>query len=126
MRFAERSRALFVLVLSAVLFAAAGCAGGNEARKQEQAFRRSFQKVYERYTGYETRKALALARDEDGQWAYGYARGQESEMQAVNTAKQQCERQRARYGVRVSCRTYAVGDEIVGDPALLEELPSEE
>lgn len=105
---------------------AAGCGSSGQAREEEQAFKRKFRTVFAQYRQYETEKALALANGEDGNWAYGYARGQESQMQAVNAAKEQCERRRARYNVQAQCQTYAVGNEITGDPTLVKEQSSEE
>jgi hypothetical protein len=111
-----RSAAAAVLVGSALL-GAAGCAGSGEARSRE--FRQSFRRAFERYQDFEADKSMALARDANGNWAFGFARGQQGEMQAVNKARQQCEQQRARYEVASRCQTYAVGEEITGDPALV-------
>ena len=113
-----RSAAAAVLVGGALL-GAAGCAGSGETRTG--AFRESFRQIFESYRRFEADKSLALARDESGNWAFGYAHGQKGEMQAVNKAKRQCEQQRARYEVEARCQTYAVGAEITGDPALLRE-----
>jgi hypothetical protein len=121
-----RLRALFISGLSIVLGAgallgAAGCGGSGQTRKKKRDFQQTFRRIFKKYQGFETEKSLALARDSGGNWAYGFARGQEGELAAVNKAKQQCEKQRARYEVEARCRTYAVGDEITGDAALVEE-----
>lgn len=101
-----------------------GCAGGDEAAHQ-QDFRREFRIVYERYQQFEPEKSLALARDESGEWAYGYAQGFGEEIKAVNEAITRCQRQRSRYGVTSRCRTYAVGNDITGDPALVADPPAQ-
>jgi hypothetical protein len=125
MTYVKRYEALVAAFMAAALLGAAGCAGGDQAREAEQAFRRSFRVAFERYQRYEPSKALVLAHGDGGQWAYGYARDQNGQMQAINAAKQRCRRERARYGVEAPCRTYAIGDEITGDPALVEEVRSE-
>lgn len=114
-----------VLLASALLGTGTGCGSSGQAREAERAFEQKFRMVFAQYRQYEAEKALALANGEDGNWAYGFARGQESQMQAINAAKEQCERRRARYNVQAQCQTYAVGSEITGDSALVQESPEE-
>ena len=126
MRYFGRLRALAAFVLGALLASTgAGCGGSGQAREAEQAFRRDFRAVYEQYRRFETDKALVLAHDQEGRWAYGFARAQVGEMQALNAAKEQCRRRRAQYGVQAPCRAYALNGEITGDPALVEARPQE-
>jgi hypothetical protein len=121
-----RFRALAAVLLAGALLAGGvGCGSSGQARDSEQAFRREFRVAFQEYRQFEPEKALALARGEDGRWAYGYARGHESQMQAVNAAEEQCERRRARYGVEANCQTYAVGSEITGDPSLVRDRAEE-
>lgn len=111
---------LVIFLCTWLLLGAAGCAGSDRGRlPAEEQFRRAFRSVFDRYRNFESEKALVLARDEEGRWAYGFARGQDSEIGAVNAAKERCEQERARYGVTAACRVYAVGSEITGDPTLV-------
>ena len=89
----------------AVLLAAAAC----EPPPEEHAFEAAF----DQYRADRRFKAMAVAADEAGEWAYGAAYDVQSERSAVENALDECEINRGRYAVQADCRLYAVGDRIV-------------
>jgi len=65
---------------------------------------------------YKTRtgvKALALALDPDGRYAFATVAGVEKQATANEEALSDCARYRAQSGIKTSCRLYAVADKVV-------------
>jgi hypothetical protein len=73
----------------------------------------SFEELLAKYRGLEPVRAMAVARDPDGAWAYGVSDGNLSQTGASERALRECRRNAADAGVRADCRLYLIGDEAV-------------
>lgn len=58
-------------------------------------------------------KAIALALDADGRWAYGSVSGFASHEEAIKEVLADCARYKATAGIQENCKLYAIGDKIV-------------
>ncbi len=69
--------------------------------------------VFELYRTQPGDKALAIARDEAGRWAYGTSRDADDADSARLLALEQCRRYARQFGVTAECEIFADGDVIV-------------
>ena len=95
-------------------------------RESFESFKRgTFRHTLERYLFFAPYKALALARDSTGAWAYGYSSRQSSAPQAVERAMDGCATQANRFRVQLNCRLFAVGNDVVwGDDPYGKDAPT--
>ena len=96
------------ILLALALGWLAACA----SRGLEGAAGLRFEEVLRRYRDYEPRKALALAMDQNGRWAYGASEALLTAGSAEKKALDQCRKTAAAVGVAAECRIYASGDQI--------------
>jgi hypothetical protein len=99
-------------LLLVVALGLSACAMSSRLRGQDL----SFEELLARYRGLEPVRALAVARDPNGAWAYGVSDGNLSQKSATERALRECRRSAADAGIRADCRLYAIGDERV-EPA---------
>jgi hypothetical protein len=74
--------------------------------------RPTLQKVWNQYNTLPTNKAFAVAKDDNGASAYGWARNHQSEQQAITGALAQCSIYRSDSRITAPCQLYAV--DIIG------------
>ncbi len=85
----------------------------------------AFGRTLERYLFFAPSKAVALARDSSGPWAFGYSSRQSSVSHAVERAIDECATRADRFRGQLECRLYAVGNDIVwGDDPFGKDAPS--
>jgi hypothetical protein len=84
-------------------------APGVEARVLPPDFLKAVQQ-YNTKAGF---KAMALALDPDGKWAYGTITGGATQAGANEEAQAECEKFKMQSGAQSTCRLFAVGDKVV-------------
>lgn len=72
-----------------------------------------FLPAFQEYTKRSGGKAIALALDNDGRWAYGTVSGFAVQSDANEEAMSECARNKAQSGIHANCRVFAVGDKVV-------------
>lgn len=72
-----------------------------------------FLKKFQEYATKSGGKAIALALDSDGRWAYGSVSGFAKQPDASEEALSDCARFKAEARIRENCRLFAVGDKLV-------------
>jgi hypothetical protein len=80
---------------------------------QPPAIPAEFLKAYKDYAARSGNKAIALALDANGRFAYGAIAGLATQKEASDEAISDCTRFRTQSGIRASCRLYAIGDKVV-------------
>lgn len=102
-----RHRWLGGLLIGAAL-AVAACAKAPQGTPH-----RSLTQLWRSYQELPSQRALAVAGDPRRQWVAGMVGGEATSEDAQRVALEQCGQRRAARRLRVPCRIYAVGDEIV-------------
>ncbi len=100
-------RAAARLLLPLLAAALAGCAGTASLFDFDAP---AFETVVSRYSAMEDRKALALATEANGRFAWGIATGEASEADARAGAADRCRRAARSGGMRADCHAFAVDD----------------
>ena len=80
---------------------------------QPPAIPAEFLKAYKDYAARSGNKAIALALDTDGRFAYAAIAGPATQKEASDEAISDCTRFRTQSGIKASCRLYAIGDKVV-------------
>ena len=80
---------------------------------QPPAMPAEFLQVFQTYTAKTAPKALALALDSKGRWAYGSIAGYSTQSEANAEALSECARFKAQSDIQEKCRLYAVADKVV-------------
>jgi hypothetical protein len=80
---------------------------------QPPAIPAEFLQVFQTYSGKTAPKALALALDSKGRWAYGSIAGYSTQSGANEEALSECARFKAQSDIQEKCRLYAVADKVV-------------
>jgi len=73
----------------------------------------SFDKAYNDYKIMPDYKAFALAKDTEGNWAYGYGKGHLNQAAANEQAMGECQKRVDTFGVNEKCRLYAESNMII-------------
>ena len=72
-----------------------------------------FLQLFQTYSAKPAPKAIALALDPNGRWAYGSIAGYSTQAGANEEALSECARFKAQSDIKEKCRLYAVGDKVV-------------
>ena len=72
-----------------------------------------FVRAFKEYAARSGSKAIALALDSNGRFAYGSIAGYSTQAEASEEALSECTRFRAQAGIQENCRLYAAGDKVV-------------
>jgi len=72
-----------------------------------------FLQLFQTYKAKPAPKAIALALDPGGRWAYGSIAGYSTQAEANDEALSECARSKAPSDIKEKCRLYAVGDKVV-------------
>ncbi len=89
-------------------FAVAACASQVESTGDAR-----FSRLWMRYTGLPSERALVIAGDPDRRWVGSAVGGHASRAAAESAAFAECDERRIARRLQARCRLYAVGDEIV-------------
>lgn len=69
----------------------------------------------EKYKGLAHHKAMAIAMDDEGRYAYWYVHGQPFLKRAETVAMKKCNKAAKELGVKANCKLYASGNKILLD-----------
>jgi hypothetical protein len=72
-----------------------------------------FLKAVREYNTKPAYRAIALALDNDGKWAYGTVSASATQQGANDEALSECERHKPKSGAQSGCRLFAAGDKVV-------------
>ena len=72
-----------------------------------------FDRAYNDYKIMPAYKAFALAKDAEGNWAYGYGQNLPNQEEANTQAMIECQKRLGTFGVNAKCRIYAEENIIV-------------
>lgn len=72
-----------------------------------------FQELLDRYARKPERRALAIAADIDGRWAFGDSQNFASQAEANDAAMAYCIKYRNQLGLHEPCQLYAIGNEVI-------------
>ena len=85
----------------------------NEQHDRVGSLDGTFDRAYDDYKQMPDFKAFALAKDAQGNWAYGYGNNQKNQAEANSQAMDECQKRVAIFKVTEECRLYAEGDFII-------------
>ena len=105
------NKIITILLLAVFLSVLSGCSGDNH--DHVGIFDETFERAYSDYRQMPAYKALALARDSEGNWAYGYTRNQSNQAEANSQAMIECKKRVATFNVNEECRIYAEDNIII-------------
>lgn len=88
-------------------------APASTTRVEPHAIPADFLKTLETYKNQSGGKAVALALDANGRWAYGNVSGFTAQADANQEALVECARYKAQAGIQANCRLYAAGENVV-------------
>lgn len=89
---------LFVIVLS--------CTSSTPRKSR-------FEREFERYLSLPHQRAMAIAGDPNGHWAFGYGYASASKGLAQDAALEQCNTRKRSLGPDATCVIYAIGNDVV-------------
>lgn len=101
------------IFLSAVLLGLSGCVSSK--MNVDQNTTSEFDVFFDKYKTYNAKKAIAMAIDKDGKYAYGYAYGYPTKISVVKRAIEECEKNKIKHNVdtKAECKIYALGNKIM-------------
>ena len=74
---------------------------------------RGMEKIWNQYSEIPTKRALALAGDPSRNWVAGSSGGHKAQLDADESALNECRRRRGERRIQASCQIYARGNRIV-------------
>ena len=95
---------VFILVLS-------GCS--SDKHDHVGSLDEAFDRAYNDYKIMPAYKAFALAKDTEGNWAYGYGQNQSNQAEANTQAMIECQKRVDTFRVNAKCRIYAEDNIII-------------
>ncbi len=72
-----------------------------------------FQREFQRYLSLPNQKVFVIAGDPEGAWVHGYAYKERSQIEAQDSAMEQCNVRRKELSVPSECVVYAIGRDVV-------------
>ena len=98
-------------LLAVYILALSSCS--SDKHDHVGSFDETFDRAYDDYIMMSAFKALALAKDTEGHWAYGYAQNQSNQAEANTQAMNECQKRVDAFKVNEKCRIYAEDNIIV-------------
>ena len=95
---------VYLLVLSAC---------SNDIHDHVGGFDEAFDRAYDDYKIMSAYKAFALAKDTEGNWAYGYGQNHSNQAEANTQAMFECQKRVVTFRVNEKCRIYAEDNIII-------------
>ena len=99
------------MIFAALLAAMLSCASNTLSGVDEP----DFDEVVRHYRALQSQKALALATEANGRWAYGTRFASDSQQQAIEDALEACRSRAHSGGMRARCILFAVENEAAPD-----------
>lgn len=111
------------LVVIAALTVCAGCTKSARTLGLPMRTTPQFEVELTRYAKLPAQKSMAIAGDPKEIYVSGYAYDYLLQEAAVQAALKYCELRREDLRIEAECRTYAIGDEIIGEDQLATPSP---
>jgi len=103
-------KTVLLVTLLATLF---GCASSGDKFEARLAPPDEFNLKFQQYKQLPGEKAMVIAVDPGGRWAFGFDHSQSDVQEAAKNAATKCDTAREKFGVFTKGKLFAVNDEVV-------------